>query len=383
MTYDLRYLTHEFSGWKLSAGTQGMWQQSQNLGEEFLIPAYRLFDIGLYTTASKQLNRWTLNGGVRMDYRHLHGDALMEDGEQRFTDFSRNFKGVTGSVGAVWNVSDRLNLRMNVARGFRAPNVSELASNGAHEGALRYELGNQQLDPEYSLQTDFGLDFATSYVSAQLALFANRIDNYVFLKGEGDVRDERPVYSYTQGDARLLGFEAGVDFHPVHSLHFENTFSYVDARQLHQPEESKYLPYTPAPRWTSGLKWELLHHRHPTMGTHSHHTHHAKGFSADNLYLSAGLECYLRQHHVYAVEDTETATPSYTLLNLSAGSDLLWNGRKIAELYITADNLLNRAYQNHLSRLKYADTDSVTGRQGVFNMGRNITFKLVVPVSIL
>ena len=383
MTYDLRYLTYDFNGWKFTTGAQGMWQQSQNLGEEFLIPAYHLFDFGIYVTASKQLNQLTLNGGVRMDYRHLHGDALEEDGVIRFKDFSRNFNSVTGSLGAVWNVSDQLNIRLNVARGFRAPNMSELGSNGTHEGALRYELGNQQLKPEYSLQADLGIDYTGQYVSAQLALFANRINHYIFLKGEGSEIDEHPVYSYTQGDARLLGFEAGVDVHPIHSLHIENTFSYVNARQLHQPNASKYLPYTPAPRWTCELKWELLHHTHPTMGSHSRHTHNAKGLSADNLYIAAGIDCYLKQNHIYAVDNTETATPSYSLLNISAGTDLTWKGKKIAELYITADNLLNRAYQSHLSRLKYADMNSVTSRQGVFNMGRNITFKVVVPVNIL
>ncbi len=382
LTYDARYLTDEFDGWKLSAGVQGMWQQSQNLGEEFLIPAYRLFDIGVYATVSKQLNRWSLNGGVRYDHRHLHGDALMEGSQQRFTDFSRNFGSVTGSVGAVWNVSDHLNLRLNVARGFRAPNMSELGSNGAHHGALRYEVGNRQLKPEYSLQGDLGLDFTSKYVSAQLALFANRIDNYIFLRGEGREIDETAVYGYTQGDARLMGFEAGIDFHPIHSLHFANTFSYVDARQLHQKEDAKYLPYTPAPRWTSELKWELLHHSHPTVGHHAHHTHYPKGLSVNNLYIAAGIECYLRQNHIYAADNTETATPSYTLLNLSAGTDVTFGGRKIAELYVIADNLLNRAYQNHLSRLKYADVNTVTGRQGVYNMGRNVVFKLVVPITL-
>ena len=104
----------------------------------------------------------------------------MEDGEQRFTDFTRHFNGVTGSIGAVFNVNDHLNVKLNVARGFRTPNMSELASNGVHEGSIRYELGNQQLKAEYSLQTDLGVDFTSRYVSAQLALFANRIDNYIF-----------------------------------------------------------------------------------------------------------------------------------------------------------------------------------------------------------
>lgn len=387
LTYDLRYLTHERDGWKLSAGVGGMYQRSGNKGEEYLIPDYRLFDIGLYTTVSKSLNNWTLNGGLRYDHRRLHGDELWEDEEQRFEDFSRHFNGLTGSVGAVWNVSDCLNMRFNVARGFRTPNMSELASNGVHEGSIRYELGNQQLKAEYSLQADLGIDFTSHYVSAQVALFANRIDNYIYTHRLPEEMEEGYLtYAYTQGDARLLGFEAGFDLHPIHSIHFENTFSYVDAQLMHQSADTKHLPFTPAPRWNSEVKWELAHHSHPTLGHHhSHdqlHTHAKRALSFNNIYVSAGVECYLKQNHIYSADETETCTPSYTLLNLSAGSDIQVRGRKVAELYVVADNLLNRAYQNHLSRLKYADVNTVTGRRGVYNMGRNITFKLVVPISI-
>ena len=44
-------------------------------------------------------------------------------------------------------------------------------------------------------------------------------------------------------------------------------------------------------------------------------------------------------------------------------------------------NLTNKAYQNHLSRLKYTDVNPVTGRQGVLNMGRNIIVKLAIPLE--
>ena len=384
LTYDLRYVTEEFNGWKLSTGIGGMYQQSGNKGEEYLIPDYRLFDFGIYATATKTLgDRWTLNGGVRYDHRRLHGDELMEDDEMRFTDFTRHFNGLTGSIGVVCNINEHFNLRLNVARGFRTPNMSELASNGVHEGSVRYEIGDQQLKSEYSLQADLGLDFTSRYVSAQLALFANRIDNYIFTHRISETIDpDYLTYAYTQGDARLLGFEAGFDFHPVHSVHFSNTFSYVDARLLHQSDATKYLPFTPAPRWTSELKWELFHHSHSTI--HHHHTTDAAHRAwFNNLYVAAELDCYLKQTHIYSADDTETATPGYALLSLSAGTDIQIKGKKVAELYITADNLLNKAYQNHLSRLKYADENNVTGRRGVFNMGRNITFKVVVPIQII
>lgn len=353
ITYDLRYLSQELNGWKMAGGVNGMWQQSLNLGEESLIPEYELFDFGVYATVSKSLNSLTLNGGLRFDNRHL--------------DFnSRNFSGVTGSIGAVWNANEHLNLRLNIARGFRAPNMSELGSDGIHEGTLRYEIGNPDLKPEYSWQADLGLDFTSQYVSAQLALFANRIENYIFSKRIDLVMEEGfRTYEYTQGDARLLGFEAGVDFHPIHCVHFQNTFSYVDAQQMHASEEARYLPTTPAPRWTSELKYELSHHGHKAL---------------NNAFVTLGLECNLAQNHYYKVDDTETRTPSYTLLSLSAGTDLNIRKKKVAEIYVTVDNLLNTAYQNHLSRLKYCDTNNATGRQGVYNMGRNVVFKVIIPV---
>ena len=354
MTYDVRYLTQEFSGWKVAGGVNGMWQQSLNLGEEMLIPAYKLFDIGSYATVSKSLNHVTLNGGLRYDYRHI--------------DFqSRNFNSVSGSLGAVWNVCKHTNVRLNVARGFRAPNMSELGSDGVHEGTIRYELGNADLKPEYSWQGDLGIDFSGRYLSAQVALFANRIENYIFAQRIPiEVEEGYLTYQFMQAGARLLGFEAGIDFHPIHCIHFQNTFSYVNAQRLHATQDAKYLPMMPAPRWNSELKYELTHHNHSAF---------------NNAFVALGVETNFAQNHYYKVDETETRTPSYTLLSLSAGSDIMIKKRKVAELYITADNLLNTAYQNHLSRLKYCDVNPVTGRRGVYNMGRNIIMKLIVPLT--
>ena len=372
--YDMRYLFEPGNDWKLAFGWGGMFQRSENKGEEFLIPAYRLADIGLYATASKRLGKWNLTGGMRADHRRLHSEALWDDGELRFEDFTRSFNGVSGSVGAVYNVNGNLNLRANLSRGFRAPNMSELGANGVHEGTIRYEVGNQHLKPEHSWQLDLGMDYTSRYVSTQVALFANRIDNYIYTHRTAEVFDaEHHTYRYAAGDARLMGFEASVDIHPVHSIHFANAFAMVDARQLHQQRETKFLPFTPAPRWTSEVKYELTH----------------DGRFFDNTYFSAELFCHLRQNHYYMADETETATPSYTLFNLSAGTDIkgrlsrgrLASARRIASLYLTVNNLFDRAYQNHLSRLKYTDENPKTGQMGICNMGRNITLKVVLPIG--
>ena len=358
VNYDIHYLQSSTTDWQYAAGISGMWQYSENLGDEYLIPSYRLFDAGAFASVTRQLDHLTLSGGLRYDIRWLHSYEQEDEGELRFTDFTRTFQGLTGSVGAIYNITPKLNMRLNLSKGFRAPNLSELGSNGEHEGTFRYEIGTQQLSPEQSCQLDFGIDYSSEMVSTQLSLFANHISNYIFLeKVSNNAADH--IYQYRQGTARLLGFEAMVDIHPVEPLHFENTFSYVNARQLNQPEESRWLPFTPAPRWNSDLRYDIIR----------------DGRTLTNTFVSLGLECYLRQDHAHTAYGTETPTPSYTLLNLTAGTDLRWHRRTVASVYLSVTNLTDRAYQSHLSRLKYADGP------GICNMGRSFCVKLLIPVT--
>ena len=366
VNYNIHYVTRRLSDVRVTSGVSGMWQRSVNEGDEFLIPDYRLFDFGVFATAVADLGQWVLNGGLRFDNRHLNSSQLMDDGALRFEAFKRDFSGFTASVGAVWHASDKLDLRANAARGFRAPNISELASNGVHEGSLRYEVGNHDLKPEFSLQFDLGMEYTDSWIDAQLSLFSNRIDNYIFIHRTGAViDDEFMTYRYDSGDAQLLGGEAAIDIHPWHFLHVGSSFGIVNAIQLHQPEESKYLPFTPAPRWQSDVKWEILH----------------DGRVLNNAFVSLGVDYNFKQNHYYKADDTETATPAYCLLNASMGTDIMHKGRRVACVSITGTNLTDKAYQSHLSRLKYADINPVTGRQGVFNMGRNVIFKITLPLE--
>ena len=345
LNYDIKYQRDAQAGWKYAVGVNGMFQSSDNKGDEYLIPDYRLFDAGLFGTVSKELGAWVLSGGLRADVRLLHSLPL----ETRFADFSRTFPGVSGSIGAVRSLGENVHLRLNLSRGFRAPNLSELASNGEHEGTLRYEIGNQNLKPEYSLQGDLGLDFSSKYVSGQLALFANRINNYIFLTKTAE--GNPPVFTYTSGNARLLGLEAEVDIHPIHSLHLGSTFSYVNGKQI----GGTWLPMIPAPRLLTECKYEF--------------THGVRLFN--NAFVAIELDWNARQDHFYAVDDTETATPAYALLNMSAGTDIVIKGKKRASIYLLADNLTDAAWQSHLSRLKEV---------GVYNMGRNFTLKLLIPI---
>ena len=367
VNYDIKYLHSLPHDWKISTGIGGMWQRNINQGEEYLIPDHHLFDIGVFATAEWQYQKWHFSGGARFDNRHLKTTSLTEEGVLRFEALSKNFTGITGSLGVVWNVTDRINLRLNAARGFRAPTVSELSSNGVHEGSIQYELGNPELKAEKSTQLDLGFDYTSHYVSLQASLFTNWIDDYIFLARLPYETDGYRTYQYREGDARLMGGEVSVDVHPINPLHFENAFSYVRGIQLDQPDEAKNLPMMPAPKWTSDIRYEF-----PNFAKN-----HCR-----RTFLAFGMEYNFRQNKFYAVDDTETATPSYALFNLSAGMDLHIFGHNCIELTFSCQNLFDKAYQSHLSRLKYVDTGSLTGRQGISAMGRNFCFKVSVPIDI-
>ena len=347
LNYDLRYQGSSGNGWKTAFGLAGMAQKSDNLGDEYLIPAYGLFDAGIFATATKSLGAWTLSGGVRADVRWLRSEALTG----RFEDFSRRFPGVSASLGAVRPLGEHFTFRVNAARGFRAPNLAELGSNGEHEGTFRYELGNKDLKPEYSLQGDLGLDFSSRYLSIQSALFVSRIDNYIFAARNGAISDEGlPVYAFKSGLAHLAGGEIGFDLHPVHQLHLSSAFSCVYAHEKGGDD----LPLIPAPRLFSEIKYEFSH----------------GGTLFNNAFLALNLDWNMAQNHFYAAGGTETATPGYLLLGASAGTDVVVHGKTRLSLYIIGSNLTNQAYMPHLNRLKYI---------GIANMGRNVAVKMIVP----
>ena len=353
VNYDVKYLHSLPHDWKLSTGIGGMWQKNVNQGEEFLIPDHHLFDIGVFATAGWQVGKWHLSGGTRFDNRHLNTSSLMEDDVLRFEAINRNFTGVTGSLGVVCNLTDKLNLRLNAARGFRAPTVSELSSNGVHEGSIQYELGNAKLNPEKSTQIDVGLDYTSHFVNLQASLFCNWIDDYIFLSRLPYETDGYRTYQYRQGDARLMGGEVSLDIHPINPLH--------------QTPESKNLPMMPAPRWTGDVRYEL-----PDFANN-----HCR-----RTFVAFGMEYNFKQNKFYALDDTETATPGYALFNVSAGMDLHIFGHNCIELTLSCQNLLDKVYQPHLSRLKYLDTYELTGRQGISAMGRNFCIKINVPIDI-
>ncbi|MBK6397200.1 MAG: TonB-dependent receptor [Bacteroidetes bacterium] len=382
--YELKYHFPEYKKINFTTGLNGMLQNSLNKGTEYLVPAYTLFDGGIFAIAARNFNKIDVSAGIRYDSRKLNGEDLYLDAngistnennstEHRFNSFTTTFSGLTGSAGMAWNFNPNFYTKANISFGFRAPNIAELGANGVHEGTIRYEIGNTQLKAEKSRQVDLSLGFNTDHVSIEIDGFINSIDNFIFLSklstsgGTDSLRDGNSVFLYSSGNALLKGGEILIDLHPhpFDWLHFENSLSIVDAQQKDQPDSTKYLPFTPPMKVTSELKFT------------------AKKLSKviSNSYFKIGIDYYFEQDKIYSAFNTETSTPGYNLFHAGIGTDVIIKKKKLLSAYINVTNLGDVAYQSHLSRLKYAPENPVTGQTGIFNMGRNINFKVIVPLE--
>lgn len=397
--YDLKYIVPEFFKWNITFGMNGMYQTNKVTdGTEFVVPSYHQFDIGPFAVVRKSFGKLDVSGGIRFDNRSFSSNELylkqdpisgfnkpVYNGDtagatQLFSNNKHAFSGFSGSLGFTYNFSDKFYLKANISRGYRAPNISEISSSGVHPGTNIYQIGNVNFKPEFSLQSDLGINYNSKYAVISISIFNNIISNYIFnqrvLNANGEdsvIIPGNQTFQFQQGKAQLYGGELSIDVHPLRSVHFENSLSVVygfnkslNNKQL--TDANKYLPFIPPIRGISELRYDFeMKHNHITNG-----------------FLKLQLAYYASQNRAYLENNTETATAGYTLLNAGLGAGFTnQKGKTIFNFYIMGNNLLNITYQDHLNRLKYFEPypNELRSYHGIYNMGRNIAFKIDIPLQ--
>ena len=343
-SYNVKYFVPKMNRWETIIGIQGMDQTNTNFGEELLIPDAKIADFGAFATTNYSWDSNVLQAGIRYDNRKINTSTHGTEGEEGYFEaINKQFNSFNASLGYKTSLSSSLSTRINIASGFRAPNLSELTSNGVHEGSNRYEIGSNKLKKEQNLQLDVNLEYKSEHFEVFANGFYNHIDGYIFITPTGNQIDGNDVYLYTQNNAQLYGSEIGIHFHPhpYDWLHFTSSFENVIGTQ-----GSANLPLIPAYQWKNNIRVELDPNK-----------------LIKNNYVSCFLNYTFKQDKL---SEFETPTPDYLLVNLSLGGTITI-GKKEVQLNLAGTNLLNKTYVNHLSRLK-AD--------GINNMGRNIMLRL-------
>ncbi|WP_338359813.1 TonB-dependent receptor [Yeosuana marina] len=330
--YDVKYNMPKLGKFETIVGVQGMDQTNGTYGEEFLIPNARVNDFGVLAVSHIHFEKADVQLGARFDNRNIDNT---DSGEKR------QFNSFNGAAGVKTDIAKNLTARVNLASGFRAPNLAELTVDGVHEGTNRYEKGNIDLKIEQNFQTDVALEYKNKHIEFYANGFYNKINDYIFIAPNGQTIDGNDVYVYSQNNANLYGGEVGFHLHPhpLDWLHIESSFETVTGKLT----SDAYLPLIPANSINNSLRVEF-----------------DKSW-IKNGYAFVSLKSTFAQNNTGAFE---TATSGYNLLSAGLGGSFkLFN--KEALVSISGTNLTDKTYINHLSRFK---------TEGIYNMGRNITF---------
>jgi iron complex outermembrane receptor protein len=384
--YSIQYLKAEKNNWKNTFGINGMRQTNTNRGEEALVPDYTSFDIGAFYYTQKRTDKTSWSGGLRYDQKYMNYIdpaqfvcppdmaciALYNPVES-----NKQFNNISGAIGIEHDISAQLTLKLNISRGLRAPSMAELASYGAHEGTNRFEYGNEALISEKSLQFDAAIEWNNEHMSIAGNVFYNTVKDYIFYqkltaKSGGDSiivenGDDLYAFAFRQKDAHLYGAELNVDFHPhpLDWLHVENSLSLIRGQFKEALDGSTNLPGIPSARLLSEIRIEMF----------------KKSKAIRNSFINMQLDNVFAQNNPFVGYNTETVTSAYTILNIGFSTQVQHKNKTLFSVSLVGQNIADVAYQNHLNRLKYGPTNEATGRMGVFNMGRNFSLKINVPLQ--
>ncbi|MFA8434454.1 MAG: TonB-dependent receptor domain-containing protein [Marinifilaceae bacterium] len=361
---DLKTFTYESKLYFPSSGSsefligfQGMHQTNRNgSAPNHVIPDANIDDFSLFTLMKKKIGNLNLQTGIRYDHReiyvpeqeaggHSHGEEIHEEEEEHeeeLVHINKKFDNLNASAGLSWEFMEHLILRMNAATGYRTPNLAELTQHGMHGN--RFEEGNADLKAQKSLEGDLGLHYHTHNHNIDLALFYNKVYDFIYLSPTDEPAPEGSglVYRYQQENAKLYGGEFSYNVVPIPFLDISSSYTMVIGKQ----DNGDYLPFIPQHKLKFGLELKCK-----------------KALGLKKPYFKTSL------HHAFEQNKPapfETDTPDYTLVHINSGGDIQL-GKQVLKLQLGVHNLFNKNYRDHLSTLKPL---------GFYNSGRNITASL-------
>ncbi|MDH7461258.1 TonB-dependent receptor [Chitinophagaceae bacterium 26-R-25] len=398
LNYNVKYNTHYFSNIDFTIGANGMLQNNKSKdATDFPIPDYKLLDIGSYICATWKYEKWTLSGGVRYDVRRMNtrdmyiganpgngfnkqyylpdtaGSAL------QFPALQKTFTGVSLSAGATYKLTEKISVKANIAKGYRAPNITELASNGLDPGAHIIYLGNSNFSPEFNLQEDIGIDFSSKDATAGISVFNNNVQNYIYFSQLTDAAGNpltdaqgNKTFQYLQEAAQLYGMEASLSIHPQRlkgfmiSNHFSAVYGFNKNNNYKgKGVEGEYLPFIPPMKLLSSISQEIK----------------TKSSFLPSLSVQADIDYNARQDRFLQSFNTETASEAFTLFKASISTVINYSKKSSLQFQVQVNNILNTSFQSGLSRLKYFEyySQSSNGKLGIYGMGRTACVKMIVP----
>ncbi|CAM4158159.1 TonB-dependent receptor [Zobellia nedashkovskayae] len=364
-TANLRFGLNPNPNHQLMFGMQLQHMRNNKDGFEYLLPVFKSFQLGLYHYQSIDIsNNWMTNFGVRYDIgshdieRHLQPiydpGTLLPTGEftERTPEFERSFDNISASAGLSYKANSQNHIKLNLGNSFRFPTAIELSSNGVHHGNFRHELGDPNLGVERGYQADVTYLHQSKSLFLEVAAFYGYYTDYIYLSPTGNfspLASGGTLWEYRQDNAIFNGFEITAGYELPFQLHADLALDFVQNLNLNS---NLGLPLTPQPAVVGKLEYDFTGF---------------KRVKNASFFLSGRYN--FQQNRT---DRNERETPDSFILDMGIAFDVIIANQKI-KCNLGANNLLNTAYFNHISRYRLLNLPE---------QGRNFIFTVNVPISL-
>ncbi len=308
-----------------AVGGSALYQQNDSFGPIFLIPAATINAIGAFAFEQLGVGRLTLVAGARSDVRNIATDAQPE---LNLDPNNRSWAATSADGGVVYHAFSNLSLVANYGTGWRAPTLFDLYSNGPNFAENRFEVGDPNLTVERSKDLDGGVRWVGDRLQADLSVYQNSIDNFIFATPINQNQAGLQVFAHTQADARLTGAELSLAARVTDRLTMRGAYDFVDGTER---ATGTPLPLMPPPRTIIGGEYAI-------------------GRLASFHDVSAGAEVENDQTQT-RLNPADVPTKGYSLLNLDLAAERTVVSRQL-RFDLDVRNALDTNYRDYLSRFK-------------------------------
>ncbi|MDG1041774.1 MAG: TonB-dependent receptor [Flavobacteriaceae bacterium] len=353
-------------------------------GVRRLIPDYEMYDSGLYFIIDYQLNdHLLLEAGGRYDYSHMDvfkfyktsfwdsrnynlrfSEIVVEDlGTQILTNPQPKFNNGSGTLGATYTFGEDYKVFFNYSVASRAPNPSELFSEGLHHSASRIEQGDLSFKSEIAHKVALTLQSDSDQFSFNINPYINTISDFIVNEPteiRQTLRGNFQVWEYRQTNAQLLGVDVDASYTFAENYRINSQFSLVKGydRTLNTP-----LIGMPPVNISNEIVYQNSSFNSIRLALQSSYN-----FKQNN-YPNTNFEVYIPETETLQEVDVSSTPEAYHLLDFSSSIDINLNQASKLTVGLRITNVLDTSYRNYLNRLRYYADD--LGRNFLLNLKIN------------
>lgn len=319
-------LDYKINNSKLKTGTvtSGLELRNFNVGAYVFTPPSKLLNFNIATYHSFQFPaNISLEISLRYDYNYINPSPRNPFSNIGFIS-SRVFNIYSLSGTIIKDFTKHLSFGINLSKSSRIPTIEELYSEGPHLASYSYEIGNPYLESERGIGTEFFTQYQYEQFSGMLSFFRNDFAYYIIPRATGQINYATllPIYKTSGIPALLYGLEFQNDLILGSNFKWKNSFSYTFGKIK---ETNSPLPMIPPAKGITGIEYKI-----------------------GKFTLGVNCEYAFAQKRT---DEFEQPTSGYVIFNTYTQL-FLQIGRFIHNLSVSIDNLFNKEYRNHLSRVK-------------------------------